>query len=150
MAKKNCKHSIFDSKCESCNQLKNKWYAKLGDFNGPESGDIEKDEDHLKIWSADKFRFRHAGIQGGGWQAKFEYYQMAERFLNEYKFKESIQEIVWEYHVKGLSEVDIADTFRKLSKRHKYANKNKVAWIIKSHKAKMFDMYLLPKKEYYE
>lgn len=147
MAKKKCKHSIFNKNCESCNQLKGNWYAKLGQFNG-EIGDIEKDEDHLKIWSADKFRQRHAGLQNGGWQAKAEYYQLARQFLSEYKFDKERNKVIWEYHAEGLTLPEIVDTLKKA--KVKQSSRATVKSVIKMYKAKMFDLYLSPKKEYHE
>lgn len=145
LQKPKCNHTIFDKQCASCKALKDAWYSKINkDFD-----DIEKDEDHLKIWSADKFRMRHAGMQNGGWQSKAEYYALATQFLNEYRFERELVKTIWLYHSEGLSAREIAETLKK-AKFKKAASQSVIKATIKSLKGKMFDMYLAPKKEYHE
>ena len=146
---KKCKHTIFDKQCDYCAFLKAKWYGKLGNFNGNDLGDIEKDEDYLKSYSSDTFRPKYINTQAGGWQAKAEYYSLASKFLNEYKFEREIDKVIWEYHAEGLSIPDIVKTFTKLRFK-KWANRNDITAVLKGLKVKMFDMYLAPVKEYRE
>lgn len=47
------------------------------------------------------------------WEAKQEYYIMAEHFLNEYKFKSNFERIIWEYHTNGMSARNILKTLKK-------------------------------------
>lgn len=146
MSQKKCSHTIFNKQCQACVSLKEKWYAKA-DKSGFE--DIEKDEDYLKIYSSDTFRERHAGAQAGGWQAKAEYYYLAQQFLNEYKFDSEIIKTIWAYHCEGISAESISQTLKKLRYK-RWSKVNLIKDTLKALKHKMFDMYLSPQKEYHE
>lgn len=122
-------------------KLQEKWYKKL-----EKSGfhDIESDEDNLKVWSS-IFAAKHTKEV---LQAKISYYQMASSFLEEYKFSSNVDKIIWEYHTNGIGVRDIAATLNKT--KILKTNRTDVWKIIKRLKHTMFDMYMAPKKEYYE
>lgn len=144
---KKCSHTIFNKNCQYCVPLRDKWYEKANKEGVYE--DIEKNEDYLKIYSSDTFRPRHAAMQAGGWQAKAEYYNLAQRFLNEYKFEREVIKAIWAYHCEGISATDIAIQLK--SMRFKALGKpNAIKILLKQLKNKMFDLYLSPKKEYHE
>lgn len=110
-------------KAKSYEELKKIWYTKL-----KKSGfeDAESDENHLKTWSSNKFAAK-ALVQNGGWQAKAAYYQMAERFLAEFKFETRLERQIWEYHTNAISIRDIAETLNKT----KVINTNRQAvWLV--------------------
>lgn len=90
-------------------QLRDQWYAKLKKKG---FDDIEDTQGRLKKWSSDVFG-KKALVQNGGWQAKAAYYQMAERFLNEYEFATELEKTIWEYHTNAVSVRDIAETLNK-------------------------------------
>lgn len=94
-------------------KLQEEWYRKLREsgFN-----DIESDEFNLKIWS-DRFIQQHADPVL--WQAKEEYYRLAERFLNEHKFESNLDKVIWEYHANALSARSIAALLAKANIPHK-------------------------------
>lgn len=93
-------------KAVNLKQLQAKWYKKLA-----KSGfeDIEQDEDNLKFWSS-FFSLRNPKVV---WEAKAEYYTMAESFLNEFPFDTQMEKNIWAYHSTGLSARDIAATLEK-------------------------------------
>lgn len=121
-------------------ELRDKWYAKL-----KKSGfeDQERDEDTLKVYSSDKFGARRQSrssiTQNGGWQAKATYYSMAERYLSEYPFETRREQIIWEYHANAVSVRDIVNLLRKVRIKMK---RTSVWEIIKTHKNKMFALYM--------
>lgn len=144
--------------------LQSKWYAKLskkcltcgGEITVSKTGqkeckacddvpgtDIETDEDNLKLWST-RFFARHSHEQI---QAKQAYYQMAENFLNEYKFETKRDQIIWEYHSNGISVRDIVKVLRKV----RIEIGRQTVWdAVNRLRKKMYDMYMSPKKEYHE
>ncbi len=115
-------------------ELKKKWYAKLKN-SGFE--DIERNEDLLKRPSSVVFgdyRKIAFGI------AKFEYYQMAARFLNEHDFKNNRERIIWEYHANGISIRNIV----KLLKKVRIKTYRRAVWnIITRLRATMKDQYMV-------
>lgn len=89
----------------SYKKLRKTWYKKL-----KESGfkDIEFNDDTLAGNHSSTFYRNipnHTKLQNPKvvWEAKLEYYTMAEHFLNEHKFENSLEKIIWEYHSNGLS-----------------------------------------------
>ncbi len=72
------------------------WYKKL-QAEGFE--DIEQDEDNLKSWSSQFTRTRSRLSQ----EARQDYYVLADKFLNEYKFENKVHKAIWEYHCAGVS-----------------------------------------------
>jgi len=97
-------------KPQSYNELKEVWYKKLAD-EGFE--DLETDEDRLKKYLQTIFSRKNVTEQGGGWQAKAAYYQMADRFLAEHDFITELEKTIWEYHANAISLRDISETLRK-------------------------------------
>lgn len=81
-------------------KLQAKWYKKLKD-KGFE--DIEQDEARLKKWS-ETFFTRGDLSQSNVTivTAKLDYYHMCRHFLNEYKFKNKTEKIMFEMHTEGL------------------------------------------------
>ena len=88
--------------------LQKKWYAKLKKEG---FDDIERNENDLKISSSRLF-IRHKYTKEL-WEAKQEYYRLAEHFLNEYPFPNEFERLVWEYHTNAISLADIADLLKK-------------------------------------
>jgi hypothetical protein len=119
-----------------------KWYAKL---KRDGFDDIESDEDNLKVWSTIFFK-KHSIEQI---QAKQAYYQMATNFLNDYKFNNNRERIIWEYHANGISLRDIGKVLKK-AKIKKATNRTDVWKVVKRLKLIMYDMYMIPKKAYHE
>ncbi len=97
------------------------WYAKL-----KQSGfdDIELSDTTLKLGS-EQFR-RARSMQG--WQAKAAYYQMASNFLNDHRFANRLERIIWQYHSEGISVRDISITLNK-AKTHRKMSKD-IVWAI--------------------
>lgn len=91
----------------SLKTLREKWYAVLKD-HGFE--DIENQKDQLKdpchtrakdhLYHSENYR-----------EAKRRYFEIAEEFLNIYRFENRMDEFVWEKHVEGFS---IRKTIREL------------------------------------
>jgi hypothetical protein len=113
-------------------ELQEKWYKKL-----EKSGfkDIEQDEyyfaDGHGVSTIDKRRVT--------WEIQQEYYRLATHFLNDHKFKNRFEQIVWEYHSNGMSVRDIADTLNKV--RRKKTDYNTVWEIIRDLRILMKTMY---------
>lgn len=127
-------------KKDSFKELQAKWYGKLKK-EGFE--DAEIDEDNLKLWST-RFFARHSIEQI---QAKQAYYQMAENFLNDYKFETKRERIIWEYHSNGISVRDIVLVLRKVRIK---TGRQTIWTTVKRLQKKMYDMYMLPKTPYHE
>jgi hypothetical protein len=93
--------------------LKAKWYGKLH-----KSGfdDIEHDEEHLKRNASEPFTSKTRGRRYRDKQVYFEsreeYYRLAGRFLNEHKFSDKKEELIWSLHSEGMSIREIAKTLR--------------------------------------
>lgn len=119
---------------------KKKWYAIL-----KESGfkDIERNEADLKINSSRFFiRSRYNRTL---WEAKAEYYRMAEAFLNEYRFKSKLEKVIWEYHTNAIGVRDIAKLIN--AALGPTFNKNQVHAIVKALSIKMKNRYLPNSKD---
>lgn len=130
----------MNKNCTHCKSIQDKWTTKL-----EESGfeDAESDENNLKIWSS-RWNREHTV---DSWQAKATYYQMATNFLNEYKFDKDLDAAIWEYYSNGLGTIEIT---RILKEAKIKTNRTTVGLTIKKLKHLMYDMYLSPKKAYYE
>jgi len=89
------------SKQDEVKKLKKIWYNRL-----KESGfeDIETDEFNLKTWSTEFYRKK----DWTAWQSVNEYYRLASIFLQEHKFINNLERIIWEYHANGISARNIA------------------------------------------
>lgn len=108
-------------------KVKALWYKKLRD-SGFE--DAESDEFNLKVWSL-KFTTPKTVRD---WQAKTEYYYMANHFLNNYKFEAPLDKVIWEYHTNGISVREIAKLLKKVKIK---ADRNSVWLIVKKLKSAM-------------
>lgn len=82
-------------------ELQEKWYAKLKK-KGFE--DIEVGEDQLKSWSSHYYKCR---FTADSFKAKEDYYRLAAQFLNDNKFKNRTEKLVWRLHSEGMSIRDI-------------------------------------------
>lgn len=122
-------------------KLQDKWYAKL---KSKGFADIEDRQGRLKTWSTKLFSY----YKSDAWEAKRKYYQMAENFLNEYKFNTHLEKAIWTYHVEGISCRNISKLLKKL--RLATLSKTPVFDIIKRLRKSMFAMYLTPHEEYHE
>ena len=121
-------------------KLQQKWYAKLKKDGFK---DIEHDEHTLTEYSSVYFKkHTHDEIV-----EKQRYHDMSTAFLEQYKFENNVDRIVWEYHTNGISVRDITQLLKKIKVK---TNRNSVAQLIRKLKVKMFDMLWAPLKEYHE
>ncbi len=96
-------------KTKEFQQLQQEWAQKLKSSG---FADIEQDEDHLKQWS-DYFKNQYSIDE---FEAKKEYFEMAERFFMEFDFKRvvktkaelSFYKRVWRRHYQGMTTAKIA------------------------------------------
>ena len=89
-------------------KLEGIWNEKL-----KESGfeDAETSSRRLKKWSS---RFYSNVPHSIIWANKFEYFRIAEFFLNEHKFKDEREKIIWAYHTNGVGVREIVETLEKV------------------------------------
>lgn len=95
--------SHYQSKKFKC--LQAKWYDALRNDGFK---DAEKNE-YLINWDSQYFMSHYSPTN---YEAKESYYRYAGFFLNEYKFKNRRDKIVWEYHSMGIPIRDIAVTLK--------------------------------------
>lgn len=114
------------------------WYKVLKD-DGFE--DIEQDEDNLKEWSTRAVRKNEYANTLDSWADKLEYYDLATRFLNEYRFESELERAIWAYHTEGISYRSIARLLRKAKVAK--LNKDSVWRIVAELKLTMKTMYLI-------
>ena len=121
------------SKQSDYEKLKAIWYEKLEKegFN-----DIESDEFTIKNPSS-KLNSKYYREAEGRATA---YYRLVDNFLNEYKFADRTEEIMWEYHANGMSCREITETLRKVNLIK--TNRTSVWVVIKRLEQEMFNMYL--------
>lgn len=127
---------------QSLKALQKEWYKKLKDDGFT---DIENDEDHLKFYNS-QFAAQFVERDSYVWEAKAEYYRMAEHFLHEYEFESELEKVIWEYHANALSYRDIAKVLKKL-KLVKKTNRTTVYITVNKLKDKMFAMYMPDRKK---
>lgn len=127
-------------------ELEKKWYEKLknkphkeGKFRDIELKNGALRDDHMKAMLLNP----HQVV----WEAKQTYYQMTTAFLEEYKFDNKLDKIIWEYHSNGISYRDITKILAKIRINR---SRTWVYFIIKKLKASMWAMYMAPKTEYHE
>ncbi len=112
-------------------KLQEKWYKKLAKEG---FADAEKDENHLKEWSA-KF-LRQKSIDR--FHFKEQYYYMATHFLNDHKFENELEKTIWEYHSEGISLTNIMSLLKKV----KLVVSRDTIWaIVKRHRGVMYSLY---------
>lgn len=92
-------------------KLKAEWDAKL---KASGFDDIEYGNGDLLKHSSSNRTSHH---DGGPWEPKAEYYRLAHYFLNEFKFKTRLEEIVWTYHSEGISVRNIVITLNKVRRK---------------------------------
>jgi hypothetical protein len=95
-------------------KLQEEWAKKLED-SGFE--DAETSGRRLKKWSS---RFYSNCPHPQIWANKFEYYRMAEFFLNENSFKDEREKLIWEMHVSGKSVRAIVEILKTVSTKASY------------------------------
>ena len=118
-------------------ELREVWYRKL-ERSGFE--DIESDEYKLKQYS----QYFCSPVANKDREAKSEYYSMAGRFLHDYKFKNNLEKVIWEYHSHAISMRNIAKTLNKT--RVRKFNKDNVHAILKPLIKEMKRLYLVSDK----
>ncbi len=130
---------IKKQKNKSYQEVRDTWYRKL-----EKSGfqDIETNEFNLKN-DSNIFTKKKTKYHNGGGDAKYEYFYMARQFLNDYKFKNKREEIIWAYWSEGMSVEDIAETLQKTKIFPKKFTRNMVWYTLKPLKEKMLEMYLV-------
>lgn len=91
-------------------KLKKEWDQKL-----KESGfeDIEFDENHLRKHDDYMFRNRLAKYGPTFFEAKQQYYRLAGQFLENHKFEDSDEKLIWQLHSDGVSGRDIVKELKK-------------------------------------
>ena len=119
---------------------RDKWYAKLKKDGFK---DIEHSEDILTEYSTVFFK-NHTVEEI---EAKQRYHDMANAFLEHYKFENKRDRIIWEYHTNGISARDIASLLKKVKIK---TNRTTISQTILRLKVKMFDLLWAPLKEYHE
>ncbi len=122
-------------------KLRAVWYKKL-EKEG--FSDIESDEYNLKVWSA-----KFAKVSPEVYQAKEAYTHMATSFLNDYKFENPLERLIWEYHTEAISIRDIVKLLRKKTKVMTI-NRSSIWAIVNRLETSMKKMYLTGYKERYE
>jgi hypothetical protein len=128
----------MSNKKKELQELKNLWYKKLENEGFK---DIEAKDGRLKTWSysVSRIAYKYKDLIR---DSKTQYYQLAEHFLNEYKFKSNFERIVWEYHSTGLGYQNIVDILQKLDlKKYERLTKMRVRYLINNLKKKMFSLY---------
>jgi len=123
-------------KPNSYEALRKIWYKKLSKsgFN-----DIEMPDGRFKGLSTEFTRDR-AVYQYGGLEAKAEYHRLASWLLHEHEFESTIEHVIWEYHVNGLSIRDITQTLKKA--KIKKTNRDFVHKVLQKLKQIMLDKYV--------
>lgn len=122
--------------------LQKEWYGKL-----KESGfeDIEWKEGLLRGGSLDT-RFGIKGLQFNLTNAEIiEYYDLAERFLSEYEFKNQYESTIWDHYSQGRSIREISDILIKnptKKVRGQAKNKSRVGEIVKRLSTIMLKRYI--------
>ncbi len=83
-------------------KLQREWNKKLKDsgFN-----DIEQANGLLKRWDSHYFQLQfsqnHQGLTKEFQESKMAYYRMAGYFLNDYKFTDESEKLIWTMHAEG-------------------------------------------------
>lgn len=122
-------------------KLLDKWYKKLKDAG---FDDAERNENDLKTTFISQAAAHHRRDAGVVWEAKAEYYRLAEHFLNEYKFASELDKVIWTYHTEAISARNIADT---LSRAGIKITKSPVNYVIQRLSKIMRDRYLVNTKD---
>ena len=96
-------------------ELRDDWYQKLAKSGFVEIENVKAD--NLKQHHAN--RFYNSQPAPEVWQARQEYYTMAEHFLNEFQFENKLESVIWEYHVNAISIANIVKTINKTRRVNK-------------------------------
>jgi len=100
------------SRSHEFKKLEKIWYDKLKNegFHDIESG---REDRLLKEWSSNFFRNKFNQIK---YESTVAYYDAARKILVSHKFKNAIQQKIWEMHTEGISEREIARTLKMYKK----------------------------------
>ncbi len=92
-------------------KLTAEWYKKLKDsgFKDVEVG--------FGPYTSKPLVVKVGHRDGGPWEPKAEYYRLALHFLNEWSFKNRLEETIWAYHTEGLSVRNIVITLNKVRRK---------------------------------
>ncbi len=113
------------------NNLKSLWYKKLADSGFT---DIENSEGLLNTWASEPRSYNTVLSS----ESKQEYYRLAGHFLHDYKFANTTDKIIWQYHSDGISHRDIVI----LLKNHQViTERNKVLSSIQRLRTAMTKLY---------
>ncbi len=123
-------------------KLIDKWYAKAKRAG---FSDIERNENDLKTTTVSQITPSYRRDAVVLWEAKADYYRLAEHFLNEYSFESDLEQAIWEYHVNGMSARDISITLKKA--RITKLTKTPIHAIIQRLSNIMKDRYLVNSKD---
>lgn len=129
-------------------KLRKLWYKKLAD-SGFE--DIEYNDTDIKKPAVDIHRKIDAPGSAGNvtryskvvWEAKTDYYVMAEHFLNDHKFDNELDKIIWSYHCNGISARNIVKLLHDTEVTK--TNRDKVWKTVKALSSIMFELYNVKK-----
>lgn len=117
-------------------ELRAEWYQKLKDEGFKDIEHHHKD-DYANSVTTQSRHFSDEVLRN----SVQEYYNMAYHFLNEYKFENEKEKIIWEYYTEGLSYREIAKTLAALGMKHKI-DKNSVWRIVYELEKIMKQRYL--------
>lgn len=104
--------------------VQKEWYEKLKKDGFKDAEEVFKEEHRLKIF--DSCQFNRERVRNV-FQFKQDYYLMAEKFLNLYKFDNQMERTIWEMHSNGVSIRSISSSW----KSGKAPNKDSVNRIIR-------------------
>jgi hypothetical protein len=83
-------------------KLQKEWAEKLKQ-EGFE--DIESDKGNLKQWASSVFKSQYSEVL---FQAKEDYYRIANQLLHEYVFNSALERKIWMLHAQGMGHINIA------------------------------------------
>jgi hypothetical protein len=113
---------VSQFKTPEFNTLKKEWYKKLKDKGFK---DIEQDEDTLNFWAGTRVAFNYTAEE---FDYKQTYYRYAGMFLNDHKFDNKMEKLIWEQHASGVS---IRNIVKLLKKKRYLVYRSKVHLIVK-------------------
>lgn len=122
----------MDRKSQQFKDLKNQWYKKLKDsgFEDIEEPDLEYGNLRLSNPTVRRDDTKDYATKV--------YYDLADKFLNEYIFPNFNDKAIWESHSSGKS---IRAIYRSKDKLGIDAGKNKIEGIIKKYRGIMLNKY---------
>lgn len=86
-------------------KLQREWNKRLKDSGFK---DIEQPDGRLKRWDSHYFQLQfsqnHQGLTKEYQESKIAYYRMAGYFLNDYKFQDEVEKLIWNMHSEGVGQ----------------------------------------------